>query len=213
MNVNSTARTPSVGELATTLVTESLKSQQTNLLRPYADALVRSLARETRSLHDQIETAQQVFTQIQEDEGQICALLISALALRRNKRALLVYHHQRLEKLKSLFWSSGGQVGTILAQDKDTRKNMSPAEVDFIRGYAQLAIDYKSCFSKTALDLTAPVMGKPPKELYVQVRVVKDIGDVDTEWGTVSFTKDSLVFVRRPDVERLILNGYLQVVS
>jgi GINS complex subunit 1 len=213
MNVNSTARTPSIGELSTQLVTESLKSQQTNLLRPYADALVRSLARETRSLNDQIEAAQQVFSQIEQDEGQICALLISALSLRRNKRALLVYHNQRLDKLKALFWSSGGQVGSILAQDRETRKNMAPSEVDFIRGYAQLAIDYKACFSKTALDLTAPVMGHPPKELYVQVRVLKDIGDVDTEWGTVSFTKDSLVFVRRPDVERLILNGYLQVVS
>lgn len=212
MNVNST-RTPSLGELATQLVTESLKSQQTNLLRPYADALVRSVARETRSLQDQIETGQQIFSQIEEDEGQICALLISALALRRNKRAMLIYQNQRLDKLKSLFWASGGQVGSILAQNTDTRKNMSPAEVDFIRGYAQLAIDYKACFTKTDLDLTAPVMGKPPKELYVQVRVLKDVGDVDTEWGTLTLTKDSLVLVRRPDVERLILNGYLQVVS
>lgn len=153
-----------------------------------------------------------MYSQIESDNGAIGTLLLTALAVRRNKRALLVYHNQRMEMLKSVFWASGGQLGSLLGQDKAIRKNLAPAEVDFIRGYAQLVLDYKAAFSKASLDLTSPVMGKPPKELFVQVRVLKDIGDVETEWGTVSFVKDSLVFVRRPDVERLILNGYLEVV-
>lgn len=154
-----------------------------------------------------------MYSQIESDNGAIGTLLMTALAVRRNKRAMLVYHNQRVQMLKSIFWESGGQLGALLGQDKAIRKNLAPAEVDFVRGYAQLVLDYKAAFNKANLDLTSPVMGNPPKELFVQVRVLKDIGDVETDWGTVSFVKDSLVFVRRPDVERLILNGYLQVVS
>lgn len=192
---------------------ESQRSIQTNLLRPYADAQVRTIARETRSLQEKIVSGQRMYSQIESDSGAIGALLLTALAVRRNKRAMLVYHNQRIEMLKRLFWESGGQLGSLLGQDKAVRRNLSPAEVDFIRGYAQLVLDYKAAFSKASLDLTSPVMGKPPKELFVQVRVLKDIGDIETEWGSVSFVKDSLVFVRRPDVERLILNGYLEVIS
>jgi len=202
-----------LGDLANGLVQDTLRSQQTNLLRPYADATVRSLARETRSLHEALTAGQAVFSQIESDEGAICGLLVSALSMRRDKRALLIYHAQRREKLQDLFWAAGGQISTVLGQESEERKNMTPAEVDFLRGYAKLSIDYRSVYSAINLDLTSPVMGRPPKALFVQVRVLKDIGEVETEWGTVSFTKDSLVYVRRPDVERLILGGYLEVVG
>ena len=49
--------------------------------------------------------------------------------------------------------------------------------------------------------------------LMRQVRVLRDVGDVVTDSGTVSFQKDTLALVRRPDVERLILNGYLEEVE
>ena len=202
-----------LGDGATALANDALRSIQTNVLRPHPDQLIRTLARETRSLADQLATGQQVFSQIESDDGQVCALLIAALAMRRNKRVMLAHQAQRTDKLRELFWSAGGQTAAVLGQATESRKNMAPAEVDFVRGYATLVNDYKAAFSKAGLDLTAPTAGRPPKELFVQVRVLKDVGDVETEWGTVSFTKDSLVFVRRPDVERLILDGYLEVVT
>jgi len=206
------SRAASLGDLANTLVSDAQRSQQTNLLRPYADSVVRSLARETRSLAEALQAGQEVYSQIEQDEGAICGLLISALSMRRDKRALLLYHAQRREKIQDLFWSAGGQLSQVLGAASEERKNMTPAEVDFLRGYATLNVDYRSVYSAVNLDLTSPVMGRPPKALFVQVRVLKDIGQVETEWGTVSFTKDSLVYVRRPDVERLILSGYLEVV-
>lgn len=202
-----------LGDLANQLVLEAQRSVATNMLRPYADALIRAIARETRSLSDTIDAGQAVFTQIQQDDGQVASLLVSALAMRRNKRAMLLYHSQRIDMLRSLFWESGGQLSMILGQDKDTRKNMAPAEVDFVRGYAQLATDYRAVFSKAGLDLTSPTMGMPPTQLMVQVRVLTDLGDIETEHGTVSLTRDSLVNVRRADVERLIQAGHLEVVT
>jgi GINS complex subunit 1 len=42
--------------------------------------------------------------------------------------------------------------------------------------------------------------------------VLKDAGEIQTEYGVFNLRKDSQFFVRRADVERLIQQGYLQKV-
>ena len=49
----------------------------------------------------------------------------------------------------------------------------------------------------------------PPKELYIEVRCLEDIGEIATEEGTINLEKDSQHFVRRSDVEPLIRQGLL----
>jgi hypothetical protein len=53
----------------------------------------------------------------------------------------------------------------------------------------------------------------PPKSLYVEVRVLEDCGEVMTENGLVNLEMNSTHFVRRADVESLILQGFLQQVK
>jgi len=65
--------------------------------------------------------------------------------------------------------------------------------------------DYKAHYLD--LDLTAAPL--PPKELFVEVRVVKDCGELQTEHGMVNLQKNSQHFLRRTDVEHLIKQGYL----
>ena len=51
---------------------------------------------------------------------------------------------------------------------------------------------------------------EPPKDLYVQVRVLQDIKELCTENGTVNLEMNSTHFLRRSDVEHLIRQGSLQ---
>jgi len=83
--------------------------------------------------------------------------------------------------------------------------------LDFLRGYNNLILDYKSDFLDV-LDLTGGIE-KPPGELMVDVRVVKDAGEVVLEGGErVDFRKGERFRLARSAVERLIIQGYLEEV-
>lgn len=212
-----------LGDSAVALIQDSSRSQSTGLLRPYLDESVRHLARETRSLHAQLQAGQEVLSQIENDDASVCQLTVAALAMRRNKRALLAYHHQRLNLLRDLFWdpSIGNGAGNLSSMLQNTtctsaadqvRRNISPAETDFLRDYASLVREYKSAYIDS-VDLSTGMLEKPPKTLHCQVRVLKDIGDIETEHGTLTFRKGTLVFVRRSDVERFLASGALEEVD
>lgn len=213
-----------IGDAALSLVQDSARSQATGLLRPYLDESVRLLARETRSLNEQLLAGQEVLSQIEDDDASVCQLTVAALTMRRNKRALLVYHNQRLDLLRDLFWDAGIGSGSsnlsgllsatsCTSTGDEVRRNISPSETDFLRSYSNLVREYKSAYIDHTVDLSAGMMERPPKELHCQVRVLKDVGEIETEQGSISFRKDTLVFVRRADVEKLIAAGYLEEVS
>lgn len=217
-----------IGDSALALVQDSARSQSTGLLRPYLDESVRHLARETRSLNAQLQAGQEVLTQIENDDASVCQLTVAALTMRRNKRALMVYHAQRLELLRDLFWdpcigSGASNLASLLSSttttsnSNPTKSNISPSESDFLKSYGNLMREYKSAFlSETTvnggIDLSGGNLERPPKELHCQVRVLKDVGEIETEEGSISFRKGSLVFVRRTDVEKLIAAGILEEV-
>jgi GINS complex subunit 1 len=60
----------------------------------------------------------------------------------------------------------------------------------------------------TDIDLTGSL--EPPRDLFIDVRVLKDAGEIQTEYGAINLTKNSQFFVRQGDVERLIQQGFLQ---
>jgi len=49
----------------------------------------------------------------------------------------------------------------------------------------------------------------PPKELYITVRVLKDCGQVQTEFGPLYLNIHTFHYVRKSDVEHLITQGFL----
>lgn len=54
---------------------------------------------------------------------------------------------------------------------------------------------------------------KPPKDLYVEVRVLRDCGEVMTESGVVNLAAHSQHFLRRVVVEQLIRQGLLEQIK
>jgi GINS complex subunit 1 len=183
------------------------------------------------------------------DDAVSCTLLVNHLSMRRNKRCLLAYHRTRTDKLEQLVWQ-GADVVDLLGQGQQQVRDgaaaadgaasasttpgnsLSPQEEDFVRQYSDLLAAYKGQW--TDVDLTGSL--EPPKDLFIDVRVLKDAGEIQTEYGydsshsppkcylehiksltnlhrAINLTKNSQFYVRQGDVERLIAQGYLQKLS
>jgi GINS complex subunit 1 len=221
------------GDDALKLIMEARRATLTDTLPKYNDTLVRTVCLETRQLGDAITHHTEIndADTLRQDLGLVCNLTVQHLSARRNKRCLMAYHAQRVGMLKDIFWGAGGALAHMLntgssgravdgkssngagnsvngEADTDVRSKLSPHEIDFLRGYNDLILDYKSDFLDV-LDLASGI-DQPPGQLYVDVRVVKDCGTVYTEMGEVEFRKGQRYMVRRSDIERLIVQGFLE---
>jgi GINS complex subunit 1 len=112
--------------------------------------------------------------------------------MRRNKRCLLAYHHTRTERLEELVWKgydvvdlAGQQVRdgasgvSNIANGDGSTSSLSPQEEDYVRQYSDLLAAYKGQW--TDIDLTGSL--EPPRDLFIDVRVLKDAGEIQTEYG------------------------------
>ncbi|RYP06282.1 hypothetical protein DL765_009553 [Monosporascus sp. GIB2] len=142
--------------------------------------------------------------------------------MRRNKRCLLAYHKTRTDRLEELVWKgydvvdlAGQQVrdgpgvagaGPGMGNGDGGSSSLSPQEEEYVRHYSDLLAAYKGQW--TDIDLTGSL--EPPRDLFIDVRVLKDAGEIQTEYGAITLTKNSQFYVRQGDVERLIAQGYLQ---
>lgn len=140
-----------------------------------------------------------------------CALLVDHLCTRRNKRCLLAYHRVRAEKLEEMCWtgvdvleqqlpyssgednaSAGFGVGVGTGAGNNSHSSLSPEEEEYFRLYSDLLAAYKGQW--TDIDLTGSV--EPPTDLFIDVRVLKDAGEIQTEYGYVLFFSFSYIFLR-----------------
>ncbi|KAG0264951.1 DNA replication protein psf1 [Actinomortierella ambigua] len=164
--------------------------------------------------------------------------LVHYIPMQRNKRILMAYHHQRLEKIKEIAWAfntlpedtllqttsstgmgaagsasgSGSRMsaagGSTSGGGAGTARLLSPDERVFFDEYERNRNRYLSQFGEIELGLG--LMAHPPKDVFITVRVLRDCGDIVTESGaTLSLKKNSEHFVKRSDVEGLITQGYL----
>ncbi|XWW92592.1 hypothetical protein V2A60_000517 [Cordyceps javanica] len=214
------------GDLGVKLAQHAKRTQNLAHLPPYLAEIVRAVTREVRDLEkdvaDLLEPFQGSFDPAA-DQAVACTLLVNHLAMRRNKRCLLAYHRTRTDKLEELVWNgsdvadlSGQQVrdpsgagagdGLPVAAGERSTSSLSPQEEDYVRQYSDLLAAYKGQW--TDIDLTGSL--QPPRDLFIDVRVLKDAGEIQTEYGAINLTKNSQFFVRQGDVERLIAQGYLQ---
>ncbi|XP_077585244.1 DNA replication complex GINS protein PSF1 isoform X1 [Stigmatopora nigra] len=152
--------------------------------------------------------------------------------LQRNRRCLCAYLYDRLLRIRALRW----EYGSVLPAN--VRFHMSAEEVSaeagrpltpcrpltpgpplscaqlqwFARYKKSLAGFMRSLGGGGGLDVTQET--KAPKSLYVQVRCVKDHGELELDDGTlVLLKKNSQHFLPRWECERLIRQGVLEHVA
>lgn len=115
--------------------------------------------------------------------------------MRRNKRCLLAYHKTRTDKLEELVWSGAdvvdlsgqqlregagpGHAGAASRAGDSGTSSLSPQEEDYVRQFGDLLAAYKGQW--TDIDLTGSL--EPPRDLFIDVRVLKDAGEIQTEYG------------------------------
>ena len=131
-----------------------------------------------------------------------CSVLVNHLCMRRNKRCLLAYHRVRSDKLEEMCWSGrdvmdieqqqhgpqGNGEGSAMASETGagSQSSLSPEEEEYVRQYGDMLASYKGQW--TDIDLTGSL--EPPRDLFIDVRVLKDAGEIQTEYGypaTISF--------------------------
>ncbi|KAF2189623.1 GINS complex, Psf1 component [Zopfia rhizophila CBS 207.26] len=213
------------GELGNKLVQHAKRTQSLTHLPPYQTEMVRAVTREVRDLDKDVAAILEPFAgsfNPSTEPATACALLVNHLCMRRDKRCLLAYHRVRSDKLEEMCWNgidvlerqqqqqqqqskAGGEGATSMGAEGNT-SSLSPEEEEYVRQYSDLLAAYKGQW--TDIDLTGSL--EPPKDLFIDVRVLKDAGEIQTEYGAITLTKNSQFYVRQGDVERLIAQGYLQ---
>ncbi|KZO94589.1 hypothetical protein CALVIDRAFT_539038 [Calocera viscosa TUFC12733] len=198
------------------LLLECRRSTQTDTLFPYNAAVVTTLVRQIHTIHahlvQSLRSAAPPSDEVMPTPTPPPAIMFTSthhhLQIRRLKRVLLVYHAHRLHMLRAMLHRAHLSVTHLLPT---IRPLLSPSELTFIRSYAQITMNYRAEFIDV-LDIAASV-DEPPKGMWVNVRVVKEVGEVITEGGVVDFRKGGRYLVRRGDVEMLLVQGYLEVVD
>jgi GINS complex subunit 1 len=117
----------------------------------------------------------------------------------RIKRCLLTYHKARLDHLARM----SKELPTFPA---NVRSQLSKSENVFQTEYAASLGKMAQSYGNI-VNLSGPL--NPPKDLYVTVRVLKDCGTIQTEFGPLYLNANTFHFVRKADVEHLITQGFL----
>lgn len=182
-------------------VQHAKRTQNLAHLPPYQAEIVRAVTREVRDLDKDVTELLEPFQGSFDpaaDQATACTLLVNHLSIRRNKRCLLAYHRTRTDKLEELVWngvdvldlggqqirdgdSGGGAVGARVASGDGATSSLSPQEEEYVRQYGDLLAAYKGQW--TDIDLTGSL--EPPRDLFIDVRVLKDAGEIQTEYGYV----------------------------
>ena len=154
--------------------------------------MVRAVAREVRELDRDVQNILFPFHGSfvpSDDPAAACSVLVDHLCMRRNKRCLLAYHRVRADRLEELCWNGqdvldAGQHSAAsngVGSEAGTTTSLSPEEEEHVRRYSDMLSAYKGQW--TDIDLTGSL--EPPRDLFIDVRVLKDAGEIQTEYGYV----------------------------
>ncbi|PKA61569.1 hypothetical protein AXF42_Ash018182 [Apostasia shenzhenica] len=125
--------------------------------------------------------------------------VIHHLSLTRNKRCLMAYIFNRAEVIQSLRW----KIGPVLPQE--IKEKLNYLEEEFFKNHSAAVESY---MSELDLDMTVDMV--PPKDPYIRVKVLDDIGEVFLNDHTVNLTQHSLHFIKRTDAEPFISQGLME---
>jgi len=179
-------------------VQHAKRTQSLAHLPPYQTEIVRAVTREVRNLDRDVSNILAPFEgsfNPSTEPATACALLVNHLCMRRNKRCLLAYHQVRSDKLEEMCWNGtdvleeqqqqpqvgrhgNGEVGGM-GSEAGNQSSLSPEEEEYVRQYSDMLAAYKGQW--TDIDLTGSL--EPPRDLFIDVRVLKDAGEIQTEYG------------------------------
>lgn len=148
-------------------------------------------------------------------------LLVHKACMLRNKRCALAYLVNRLRRLERMRWEEPAQLLLLLEQEaaagqqqqqvqrQRQQRRAGASELEWLARYDELLAWYGA---EVGLDLTVEML--PPKELYIEVRVLQDCGTLVMEGGgEARLEAGTMHYLPRRDVEPLIRAGKLAHVA
>lgn len=138
------------------------------------------------------------------DEKKLILLQVRHTAKLWNRRCLLAYHYERLNRLRKLRWEYGNNLPS------EIKKNLSEEEQEWFTRYNDNLFNYmRGLNDGKGLDITLYV--SPPKRLWVCVKCLTDYGELDLEAGrgNVKLIKDNIYYLPLNLAEKLIHQGVL----
>eukprot|EP00035_Acanthoeca_spectabilis_P013465 m.251073 g.251073 ORF g.251073 m.251073 type:complete len:192 (+) comp15894_c1_seq1:1311-1886(+) len=186
------------GDNAVELLRE-LRRSAPHTIPAYNEDRVRQAVEEIHALFEEVRSTLQEFSDQKNEPAVAGSMVIQYEGILRNKRCVLAYLMERVKRLQLLRWD----VGAVLPPE--LKESLSLQESEFFVQYSRSLNTYTR---NVGIDLTTDLL--PPKELYIEVRCLVDIGEIATEDGTVQLEEGSQHFLRRSDVEPLIRAGKLQ---
>mmetsp|Transcript_3500 Transcript_3500/g.6628 ORF Transcript_3500/g.6628 Transcript_3500/m.6628 type:complete len:198 (+) Transcript_3500:79-672(+) len=188
------------GDVAIALLKELKRS--TTGLPPHNDDSMRKIIREIEAVYKvMLQTLRANNFQV-DDPSIACGLVVHHTSLIRNKRCALAYLSNRLAKIIELWWEAGSVV------PEELKSCLSNNEAVFYEEYDKLISEYQA-----AVDVDLSQDPEPPKEVWIEVRVLKDHGTILTDDGEISLKKHEQMFLRRSDSELLIRQGILKLID
>ncbi|KAH8416270.1 hypothetical protein KR222_002048 [Zaprionus bogoriensis] len=192
------------GDKAFDLLKDLKRASQT--IPPFDDDGVRQVLEEIKAIFE--ENVAQASTYNSSGDRSLWPLLnYRHAALQRNKRCLLAYLYERMQRIKALRW----EFGPIIPGD--IKQTLCEPEVQFFNNYSKsLAAYMRSVGDGQGIDLTGNL--RPPKSLYIEVRCVEDYGKFELDDGeVVHLKKNSQHYLPRAQVETLVRQGILQHIA
>ncbi|MCL7028193.1 hypothetical protein MKW94_021226 [Papaver nudicaule] len=191
------------GRTASRLVKE-LASNEANQLSSFNNDLVDQVIKECDEHHLEL---QNMMRKIQNEGLDIQTTrnadhfgsVIHHLSLSRNKRCLMAYVYNRAQIIQDLRW----KVGHTLPQE--IKEKLNHREVEYFKNHSDALEKY---ISGLDLDLTVDMV--PPKDPYLKVRVLEDIGHVPLGDQSSNLAQHSIHFLKRTDAERFISLGLME---
>jgi GINS complex subunit 1 len=123
--------------------------------------------------------------------------------LKRNSTYLLSYFLHRCSKIRNLRWDAGPVVPEHIQRD-----TLSGRELEYFHKYSEHLQAYNDGLGLD-LDLTSNL--EPPSDLYVEIIVLEQCGEIQTENGPVSLDIGSMHFLRKADIEHFIRVGKVRM--
>ncbi|XP_058205083.1 uncharacterized protein LOC131319009 [Rhododendron vialii] len=125
--------------------------------------------------------------------------LIHHLSLVRNKRCLMAYVYNRAEVIRSLGWMKEAPL------PEEIQEKLSSSEKDYSQNHSATIRSYQ-----LEMDIDLAVDMVPPKDPYIKVRVLEDIGSVALSDQIANLARHAILFLRRTDAETYISQGLME---
>lgn len=170
--------------------------KRSDWLPPYDEDGVRRVTEECRALFRFVQELNPDVEELARVPELSCTLIVLHQCVLRNRRCLLAYASYRLEKIEALVWDLG--MTSEISQEYASK--LSRREMEHYHAYKSLVSEYQvACGVELLTNM------QPPKDLFVEVRALKDLGEIVLESGhAVVLNKNTTHYVRRSDVELLI---------